>query len=555
MMNCREFGSYISSKVVRLVALLVAVHLFVGCTTEVDYTLGTEYVPTNQNMELKRRVYRAGKMIESGVTTDIPMACTYLYQTDSIKSSNLGSVYFGAEKSSEYGERRAGFMSQVLFGSKLDEEYGWGYRPIFDSMVIALYVTDYHGDTTKSRKFEIYEIISNDYFSLSKDTTFYTNFNPSEYISREPIFTFNYPDKDNGVYVGNIEKPRSCYVTLQNTPTTMEYIRRLMFTTDLASTDGYGLDKDKIYEQGNEEEFVKQIRGVYIAPAEGEIDGEGAMFATDIENSALVLYARSRYKEDPTIIKDTVIMSYNFYISPVSYDVKAGNVSISCVEHELSHDDKQLIEEHSEVLVGKVDGMAGIVTELKFTDEFIQSLADLALKHKDAVVSVNQAHLTIYLEGSEYDYENLNPDLITPIMDDAMSRLGLYARYGGWETDYVSDIVTIADYLYSSESSSVVISYDGYLNRSLGCYKMNVSNFIQSLIMAASSNVDENGKVDYAKFESDSDLARCRSIYVGPAADALYGFNHQRIIGGDVEVDGVKNSSPITLDITYTVVY
>lgn len=548
MMSCRDIVLHITSLIVLLAALLA-----VGCTTKVDFTLGEEYVPTNQNMELKRRVYRAGTMTESGLSSDVALSRTFLYQTDSIKSSNLDNVYFGSERSEEYGERRAGFLSQVLFGTKLDEEYGWGYRPIFDSMVLALYVTDYHGDTTKSQKFEIYEIISNDYFSLSKDSTFYTNFDPTKYISREPIFTFNYPDKDNGIYVGDIENPKSSYVKLHNTDATMEYIRRLMFTTDLDATEGYGLDQNEIYKQGNEEQFVEQIRGIYIAPASTEIEGEGAMFAADVENSALVLYARNRYKEDPTIIKDTIIMPYNFYINPVKYSVKAGNVSISCVEHEFTAEDKQLIEEHSEVLVGKVDAMAGIVTELEFTDEFIQSLADLALEHKDAVVSVNQAHLTIYLEGSEYDFENLNPDIITPIMDNAMTRMGLYARYGGYEAG-AKDILSIADYLYSSESSSVKIPYDGYLNRSLGCYKMNISNYIQSLIMAAVDNVDESGKVDFQKFRDDDDLSRRRRIYIGPEAYSLYGFNHQRIIGGDVAINGVSNTAPITLDITYTIV-
>lgn len=221
MMSCRDIVLHITSLIVLLAALLA-----VGCTTKVDFTLGEEYVPTNQNMELKRRVYRAGKMTESGLSSDVALSRTFLYQTDSIKSSNLDNVYFGSERSEEYGERRAGFLSQVLFGTKLDEEYGWGYRPIFDSMVLALYVTDYHGDTTKSQKFEIYEIISNDYFSLSKDSTFYTNFDPTKYISREPIFTFNYPDKDNGIYVGDIENPKSSYVKLHNTDATTDILHR-----------------------------------------------------------------------------------------------------------------------------------------------------------------------------------------------------------------------------------------------------------------------------------------------------------------------------------------
>lgn len=549
MMSCKAFWS-------RVVVLFVAAYLLVGCTTEVDYTLGSEFLPTNQNMELRRRVYRAGEMTEGSVTTPVPMSKAYLYQNDSIKSSNLDNVYFGTEHSAIYGTRRAGFMSQVLFGSKLDEEYGWGYRPIFDSMTLSLYVTDYHGDTTKKQTFAIYEITSNDYIEGHKDSIFYTSFNPEQYISKEPIFTFTFPDQERGMYVGNMESPKYCNVHLERTDATMEYIQRLMFTTseELEANDGYGLDKEEIYEQGNEEEFVKQIRGIYIAPV-GDIEGEGAMFATDVENTALVLYARSRYKEDPTIIKDTVIMSYNFYVNPLQYDVKAGNVSISCVEHLFTEEIKQNIANRSAVLVGKVDAMAGVVTELEFTDEFLQSMADIALSEPHAVVSVNQAQLNIYIEGSDYDYLELDAATLTPIMDAAMPRMGLYARYGGYEDAYTNDIIAIADYLYTKESSSYSIPYDGYLNRSLGCYRMDISNFIQSMIMAAAANVKEDGTVDFEKFRTDASLGRSRRLYIGPAADALYGFQRQQIIGGDVPLDGVSNDAPVTLEITYTVVY
>lgn len=526
----------------------------VGCTTEVDYNLGAEYVPTNQNMELRRRVYRDGVMEEMGERKSVAMSKTYLHQSDSIKSSNLDDVYFGQEQSAEFGTRRAGFMSQVLFGSKLDEDYGWGYRPIFDSMTLALYVTSYHGDTTKCRRFGVYEITSNSYITESKDSVFYAQFDPKPYVSNEPIFTFTYPNQDKGVYVGNMENPHYESVTLEETGATMEYVRRLMFTTQL-DDEGYARDTAEIYEQGNEEKFVERIRGVYIAPLdELASDDEGAMFSTDVENSALVLYARSRYKEDPAIIKDTVIMSYNFYVNPTQYNVKAGNISISHIEHEFNASDVAAIEEHREVLVGKVDAMTGIVTEVEFTDEFLQSLADIAKDRKGVKVSVNQAHLNIYLNGAGYDYNFDDPVAIGKIMDGAMERMGLYSRYGGYEDGYTNDIIAISDYLYTKESSSFVIPYDGYLNRSLGCYTMDISNFMQQLISNVISETDENGVVNLEKFKTDKMLQISRRMFVGPTADALYGFKHQMIYGGDA-VERTEEIAPITLELVYTVVY
>lgn len=532
-----------------MLACVVLALVSASCTTEVDYTLGTEYVPSKQNMELKRRVYRMGEWTEGDNSASCQLLTTRLYQTDSIASANLERAYFGAERSDVYGERRAGFMTQMIFGVTLGEERGWGYRPIFDSMVLALYVMDFHGDTTKHHKFNVYEITSNDYFKESEDTTFYINFDPTPYIAREPIFTFEYPNQERGVYVGDMEEPQGARVKLEHTPATREYISRLMFTSDeeLSANDGFAHDKEELYVEGNEAKFVEQFKGIYIEPAE-EIEGEGAMFATNMENSALILYARSRYKEDPTIIRDTAQMVYNFYVDPAERDMKAGNVSINRVMHDFAGSVVADVENNPEVRVGYVDGMGGVVTEVWFSDEFIQSLADIALSEEDAVVSVNQARLKVYLEGSNYDPLNIDPIKMGEVMNTTMERMGTYASYGS--------LIGISDYAYGYESSG--LEYGGYLNRSLGAYVMDISTCIQSLMMAAQENVDENGKVQLEKFEEgyepeNESLVGYRRIYLGPEAANCFDFKRQAIYGGDYGAES-SDTAPITLDLTYTIV-
>lgn len=524
----------------------------VSCTTEVDYTLGEEFVPSKQHMELKRRVYRLGQWTEDGNTESCQMLNTRLHQTDSIASANVEMGYFGAERSDIYGERRAGFMTQMIFSMNLNEDRGWGYRPIFDSMALSLYIADYHGDTTKKHKFEVYEITSNNYLNEGinrqgeNDTTFYINFDPTRYISEEPIFTFEFPNQEKGIYVGDLENQVNRSIKLDETPATREYVKRIMLMTDLDATDGYAYDVDSLYVAGNERKFLDEVRGIYIVPAEGEIEGEGAMFAADLENTAMVLYSRDRYEEDPSIIRDTTYMVYNFYLNPMDYDVAAGNVSINTVEHEFTSTMSELIDSGNEVLVGYVDGMGGVVTEIEFTEEFIQSLADIALSEEDAIVSVNQAHLTIYLEGSDYEH-TFDPLGMAEVMNSSMARMGMYTNYGLF--------VGITDYVHSLEGS-YALSYDGYLNRSLAAYTMDVSTHIQSLMMAAQENVDENGKVKFDAKEEPAGKAMeaYRRIYLGPDATARFGFNRQAVYGTDGEVDGEKSPAPITLDLTYTIV-
>lgn len=509
--------------------------------------MGSEFVPTDQNMTLKRRVYELGMVKDDKGVQECALMQTRLYHTDSIRSANLKNGYFGCEHSDVYGKRSAGFMSQMIFSLSLPEGRGWGYRPIFDSMVLSLYVTDYHGDTTKKHRFNVYEITSNDYFNIpnDKDTTFYISFDPAPYISSEPVFTFEFPNQEKGIYVGDMSNPKNSNIRLESTPATAEYLSRLMLTTNLDENGGLALDKDSIYVQGNEAEFIDRIKGIYIAPAE---DTGSAMYATNLENTALLLYSRGRYEEDPTIIRDTTYMIYNLYLGPNNYDGDAGNVSINSVRHDFS---ASKVETEEMLTTCYVDGMGGVVTEVEFTDAFIQDMADIVLSAgKDAVVSVNQAKMSVYLEGSDYDFNMVTPD-ITPILNASMPRMGLY-------TDY-NNLVAITDYVYTIETGNTKLNYDGYLNRSLACYNMDISIYIQSLMNAAADSVDESGKVNFEKFRADYEpanesLVSFRRFYIAPEAYALFGFNRQAIYAMDGEVNGNKAPAPIKLELTYTII-
>ena len=533
-----------SCKLVLSIAwLLGAIMMLASCTTDVDYSMGEEFIPSNQNMELRRRVYTLGECVDGDKTSECQLATTRLYQGDSLCLSNIGAGFFGREENETFGTRSAGFMSQMLFSISLPEERGWGYRPIFDSMLLSLYVIDYHGDTLKKHRFNVYEITSNDYLKLSADTAFYADFDPAPYISSEPIFTFEYPNQERGVYVGDMENPQNASVRLEHTLKTREYVERLMLMDGLDGDD-LALDHDSLYVNGNESKFVEQFKGIYIAPAE---DMEGAMFATSLASTSMMLFSRSRYEQDPEIIRDTTYMIYGLYLNPSQYeDVTAGNVSINNIEHDYTQSKIDLEADLCDVCY--VEGLGGVVTEMCFTDEFIQSLADVVLEAgDDATVSVNQAMFSIYLEGSNYDYNLLDPQMLTPMLNDAMLRMGVYLNY--YREAKVENIV---DYAYSLEQS-VTLSYDGYLNRSLGCYQMDISNYIQALMLAAAANADEEGKVDLSQFavgdteDSSGDFVNMRRIYIAPDASLAYGMNRQALYG-------MGGTAPVKLEVTYTIV-
>ena len=66
MMSYRGLAAYVAT-------LMVVAQALVGCTTEVDYTLGSEFVPTDQKMELHRRVYEGGKVYIDNLEENLKM--------------------------------------------------------------------------------------------------------------------------------------------------------------------------------------------------------------------------------------------------------------------------------------------------------------------------------------------------------------------------------------------------------------------------------------------------------------------------------------------------
>ena len=147
MMSCKSLYN--------IALLLGAILMVVSCTTNVDYTMGEEFVPSNQNMELRRRVYQLDTWQEGAASEKCELATTRLYRSDSLRSSNIGLGLFGRETDATFGSRESGFMSQMVFSLSLPKERGWGYRPIFDSMTLSLCITNFHGDTTKKHRFEV----------------------------------------------------------------------------------------------------------------------------------------------------------------------------------------------------------------------------------------------------------------------------------------------------------------------------------------------------------------------------------------------------------------
>lgn len=530
-----KFNKYRRALLIPQIVLAVLASLaLTACDVMVDDTLGSNLVPENQQM-------KAGYLALDNLNPRRYVE-TRLYQTDSIVSSNLSYGYFGSIKDERMGRREAAFLTQYTNYYTVDSGY-FGYMPIFDSALLLLSINEWGGDTTITQQFGLYEVTSNDYLKQSEDTTFYLRFDPEKegVVSEEPLFTFE---------LGGEKGPATTQVTLTPTEAGMKFVDRLFLK------DGKYKNDYSIYSPDSIAQWLEEFKGLYIKPIE-EPEGEGFLYSTTLNESALSIYGRNRRQEDPSLIQDTVGMLF-YFIDAYNQN---SNVSINHIKHDYSEGTQNLdvaaVNEQQEVRPESseliVEGMGGVVSELTFTQEFFDTLDQIlkdeyeATKKEFTTFAFSQAMIYFYFPSSIYDYLSITPalgeqyDNLIKEMDKAQSRLGLYTNYKG--------LVGVSDYAYAYEESTT-LDYDGYINRSHGRYAMNITGYIQQLWNSYRLECEAAEKEGRSV---DLDKVSGRTIYLGPEAYSLYTLSYSFVQGANNDAEE-ELSAPIRFEFTYNMI-
>lgn len=548
-----------------LAALLAAV-LAVGCTTK-DDTLGANLVPDNQQMQAGYAVLQWHKD-----KNPKQYVRTRLYQTDSIVTSNLATGYMGTMHNDTVGLRKAGFLSQFSSYYLVDDGY-FGYMPIFDSAQILLSITGYGRDTLTEQTFEVYEVISNDYLTEKpvntgtdkQDSIFYMNFNPEEVsylggrsiVGSAPLFEFTLGGK-------NSPGPSTTAVTMRAKEAGKEFIKRLMLQT------GEHKDDYAIYDRDNIAEWFKIFKGLYIKPTAGDSDemkgssdSKGSIYATDLTASGFSVYGRNRVKEDPSLIQDTIGMVFYFNDTELP---DCGNVSINRIVHDYAGSQIDIAEARAYNPDGTlntnrpvksqlyVEGLGGVVTEIDFTQEFFDDLQALIDKGNNEsgkdfrTLAFTQVQMEIYFPGGQYDWTAIDPstpEITGPLpngspladrMTAAPSRLGMYTHY--WRR------INIADYNYTYESYyDTELAYGGRINRSHGCYRMDITSHVQEMWNEYLRAKQAAGEA----FDFETASLSLRKIYLGPEVTDLF-------TNAYAELQGSGSEMPIRFTLAYNLV-
>ena len=540
-------------------ALAATIGLTLGGCTKVDDTLGGNLIPDNQQM-------RAGyvQLPRADELNPKKYGETRMFQTDSIVSSNITYGYMGSMLNDTLGHRSAGFLSQMVNYYKVDSGY-FGYMPIFDSAQILLKVTSFGRDSVTEQSFAVYEVVSNKYLTekpiapnkSQRDSTFYLNFDPvaeGVYNPDEPLFTFTLGGE--GKYPSTTSA-----VTLEPTEAGKKYIRRLMLQ------EGEYAGDYSIYSADSLKYWVEAFKGLYIAPnPEKPLTeyGKGTIFATELTYSGLSVYGRNRVKDDPSLIKDTIGMVYYFYEDGAEF----GNVSVNNVKHgyeEATIARRINIEEARETAENRpenplvyVEGMGGVVTEMTFSPEFFAELeAEIAKGNADGknfkTLAFSQVRMSIYFNDSDYEWEKIADGTAGDIlrMTDQMNaypaRLGMYTNY--------KTLTPISDYAYIYEQnygSSVTLAYNGKINRSRGCYVMDITGYMQQLWNSyMEAKADAGGEVA----NIDWDKVKNRSVYIGPEAYGLYTTSFGVLQGMPTQAGTAEpNNAPIRFSMAYNLI-
>ena len=552
-------------KTILLLSCVVAALLFVGCSMTADDTLGSNIMPENQVMVMRHLKFQGNKIIRLNTSTGVNEVVdaslegknfleTRLYRTDTLLASNTGNGYLGVRRSDTLGVRSVGFASTMLYMNAIDEKKGFGYQPIFDTMKLVLSIKNYGGDTLVPIRYRVYELTKPlkenalQYNDKRKDSIAYINCDLSAlYDESKPIFEFTFPNSELK------EGPSTMIIPMENTAYSWDYARRLMLIPDNyadagSDWDGYGRSGIECYD--DDKKWVEKFHGLYIKPdlEATPANRRGAMYELDLSASGMMLQGRSRNPKDPAMIKDTVGMYYYFYD-----DDSKVNTSVIKVEHDYSKslsggvselgkiemDYTKSREERTRVSTCYIEGLGGPATEIYFTDDFLAQLVALETTEKDVYshMGINQCLLTIYVAGADYDWAvtQSRAEALTPLLNTSFTRLGAYLNYNTFSQvlDY--------DYVYESSYNSD-ISYGGYLDRSRGCYILNVTAHMQRLF---NSIRQEDGTYDVSKVDE-----KLRSIYIGVEATSPYSLS-ESVLQGE---DSGSNSAPIQIDLTYTLV-
>lgn len=462
-------------------ALVSTLMLFAGGCTEVNDKLGGDIVPPGQQMEVEFASFESGMQ-------------TYLTLTDSVATSGLDYAYFGNISEEGFGSTRASALVQFDYATRSDTIYYANRGSVADSMIMVCMMKTLGGDTLKEQSFDVYRLKER----LRRDTVYYNGLEYRRIIDEKPMFRFTYSGKPYG---------GDNYDTLHLKVADEKLAKEFM--DELWGVDTLLYESDSL--------FLEKFNGLCITPSDSSPQ-DAAIYGLNLQwdssygpSSFLICFGHDYLLESPDQVEDQIMRAYHI----TNNTSNSKQSAVTAVEHDYStttfesminlnpQPDEKLQNPTGECYV---QGLFGVTTTIEFEEEFLTKLR--ALKPEGKEIFINQAMLYVGMADEDYT-----------LFDTAPERLGSYLHY--------ASLTPVADYnYYMEESYGSTLSYGGYLNRSHYNYSMDISIYMQQLLL------DQEG-VD-------------PRLTLGMGA---YDF----LDIASVKLSGAGGSVPVRLDVTYTI--
>lgn len=347
-----------------LVLTLLSSVVFFSCV-KVDDSLGTDFIPNDQQMAIQR-------------DSTFQIKTYNVTATDSVMSSGMTVNFLGSYLDPMTGSVNASLVYQMA-APYFKNDSLFGEAAVIDSLFIRFGLPHAIGKKDVAQTFEIYELTE----LVHWDSTYYSDFDASKIIKKTPRFTLS-------------STPNQDYMTVQ--------VQDQQFIKELLDTTGYSTDSI----------FKKRFKGFYIKPVQAHKDA--AVYSVNMTDSYMVAYYHNKSMKKDSVAAVNYPFSPNI---PSSYYYTL-NQCINVIDHDFSKADPSLRLNDKTQPVAKtyIQGYAGVQTYLEFTEESVNALKEKVRQAGYKDIAINKAKLEIF-------YPARTPELL----DEAYTRLGMFFDY------------------------------------------------------------------------------------------------------------------------------
>ncbi len=446
-----------------IVVALTLMTLVVSCVNTSDF-YGNNFVPPSQEMNT---------LIDSGGRVN-----TSVIALDSIVTSLTGYPYIGVYQDPVFGRTTTEILTSFVPSGFDNEDVRFGVNPVLDSLKAYLYFIAPVGDSNSKLKVSMHQIKD---LTLKYTSTYYSNFDASNYYDPTPIAQFEVTGSDS-IVVLNL--PQSFYSQLLNNNPDRE--------------------KNPYF---NDTLFIDTYKGFYfrVEDKDPPASSEGVMYSLNIYSSNMLLYYHNKNEEpDTTYMGYSFIDTYepagnNFFTITHDYDFadpSQGGINVNLIG-----------DSTTSVATQYIQGMGGLGSRVEIDTNYIESI-------KKEAIDKGYSHVALQRASIKWQIKDKTPESY----NDAASRLGLYYSY-----DYSS---FIKEYNPTSEALSQSYSSEigGTINRSNGYYEQVITSSMQKLFNKPSDvPYTINGNYNYV-------------MQLFPAADEMYLYSGV-LLGGSESVE------------------